>query len=87
MYLFGSALSLHCHTQAFSEPEHFLSLALSPCSEQGYSPLQCKGFSAWRLLLLQSVGSRHAGFGSSRALWFTGLVTLQQHVGSSWARN
>ena len=35
IYLFGAALSLHCCTQAFSEPKHFLSLALSPCSEQG----------------------------------------------------
>ena len=30
----------------------------------GYSSLQCAGFSLWWLLLLQSSGSRHAGFSS-----------------------
>ena len=30
----------------------------------GYSLLPCAGFSLWWLLLLQSMGSRHAGFGS-----------------------
>ena len=29
-----------------------------------YSSLQCAGFSLWWLLLLQSSGSRHAGFSS-----------------------
>ena len=67
----------------------------------GYSSLRCTGFSSWWLLLLQSTGSRHAGFSScgtraqqlwftgSRAqaqqLWRTGLVALW-HVGSSWTR-
>ena len=30
----------------------------------GYSSLWCTGFSLWWLLLLQSTGSRHAGFTS-----------------------
>ena len=30
----------------------------------GYSSLWCVGFSLWWLLLLQSTGSRHAGFSS-----------------------
>ena len=30
----------------------------------GYSSLWCAGFSLWWLLLLQSTGSRHAGFSS-----------------------
>ena len=30
----------------------------------GYSSLRCMGFSLWLLLLLQSMGSRHAGFSS-----------------------
>ena len=34
----------------------------------GYSLLWCAGFSLWRLLLLQSTGSRHTGF-SSCATW------------------
>ena len=67
----------------------------------GYSLLWCVGFSWWWLLLLQSTGSRHAGFSScgaqaqqlwlvgSRAqaqqLWRTGLVA-PRHVGSSWNR-
>ena len=31
---------------------------------RGYSSLRCTGFSLRRLLLLQSTGSRHAGFSS-----------------------
>ena len=31
---------------------------------RGYSLLQCTGFSLWWLLLLRSMGSRHAGFSS-----------------------
>ena len=31
---------------------------------RGYSLLRCVGFSLWWLLLLQSTGSRHAGFSS-----------------------
>ena len=70
-------------------------------ASRGYSLLQCAGFSLWWLLLLQSMGSRHAGFSScgmwaqqlwltgSRAqaqqLWRTGLVA-PQHVGSSRTR-
>ena len=34
----------------------------------GYSSLRCAGFSLRWLLLLQSTGSRHAGF-SSRGTW------------------
>ena len=33
----------------------------------GYSSLQCTGFSLWWLLLLQSTGSRRAGFSSCGA--------------------
>ena len=68
----------------------------------GYSSLQCAGFSLWWLLLLQSTGSRHAGFSScstraqqlwfagsgaqAQQLWLTGLVALR-HVGSSQTRD
>ena len=55
----------------------------------GYSLLQCMGFSLWQLLLLQSTGSRHAGFSScgtqAQQLWRTGLVA-PRHVESSWTR-
>ena len=67
----------------------------------GYSSLGCTVL-LWRLLLLQSTGSRHAGFSScdawaqwlwlmgSRAqaqkLWRTGLVA-PRHVGSSRIRD
>ena len=77
---------------------HGLSLVVK---SRGYSSLWCMGFSLQWLLLLQSTGSRHAGFSScgtwaqqlwhasSRAqaqqLWCTGLVA-PRHVGSSWAR-
>ena len=37
-------------------------------ASRGYSLLQCAGFSLWWLLLLQSMGSRHAGF-SSCGMW------------------
>ena len=40
---------------------HGLSLVLA---SRGFSSLQCVGFSLWWLLLLQSTGSRRAGFGS-----------------------
>ena len=33
-------------------------------ASRDYSSLQCVGFSLWWLLLLQSMGSRHAGFSS-----------------------
>ena len=56
----------------------------------GYSSLQCTGFSLWWLLLLQSTGSRRAGFSScsvwAQELWCTGLVALWQ-VGSSQTRD
>ena len=70
-------------------------------ASRGCSSLQCAGFSLPWLLLLQSTGSRHAGFSScgtwaqqlllagSRAqaqqLWRTGLVA-PRHVGSSLTR-
>ena len=55
-----------------------------------YSSLQCLGFS-WRwLLLLQSTGSRRAGFSScgtqAQQFWRTGLVALR-HAGSSRTRD
>ena len=92
IYLFQAALGLRCCTWAFSS-----------CGERGrgYSLLWCAGFSLRWLLLLQSTGSRCAGFSScgmwaqqlwlvgSRAqaqqLWCTGLVALL-HVGSSQTR-
>ena len=61
---------------------------------RGNSSLQCMGFSLRWLLLLQSTGSRHAGFSSCglRVLEHrlsscggTGLVALR-HVGSSQTR-
>ena len=42
-------------------------LSLVAASE-GYSSLQCAGFSLWWLLLLWSMGSRHTGF-SSCSTW------------------
>ena len=67
----------------------------------GYSSLWCAGFSLRWLVLLRSMGSRHAGFGScgtqaqqlwlagsrvqAQQLWCTGLVA-PWHVGSSWTR-
>ena len=55
----------------------------------GYSSLRCVGFSLQWLLLLQSTGSRRAGFSScgmrAQQLWYMGLVALQ-HVGSSRTR-
>ena len=55
----------------------------------GYSSLQRVGFSLRWLLLLQSTGSRRAGFSSCGSwapqLWRMGLVA-PQHVGSSRTR-
>ena len=67
----------------------------------GYSLLWCAGFSLWWLLLLWSMGSRHAGFSScgtwAQQLWLTGSRAQAQqlwrmgpaaprHVGSSRTR-
>ena len=56
----------------------------------GYTSLQCAGFSLRWLLLLQSMGSRHAGFSScgtrAQSLWVAGLAA-PWHVGSSWTRD
>ena len=52
-----AALGLRCCVWAFSS-----------CGERGYSSLGCAGFSLRWLLLLQSTGSRRAGF-SSRGSW------------------
>ena len=78
---------------------HGLSLVV----ESGvYSALQCAGFSLLRLLLLQSTGSRHAGFSRcTRGLSNCGLRALEhrlsscgtlglvapRHVKSSWTRD
>ena len=53
----------------------------------GSSSLQCAGFSVWCLLLLQNMGSGHAGFRScgSRALGHM-LIAAPRHVGSSQIR-
>ena len=54
------------------------------------SLLWCAGFSLWWLLLLQSMGSRGAGFSScgtwAQQLWHMGLVA-PRHVGSSQTRD
>ena len=59
-------------------------------ASRGYSSLWCAGFSLWWLLLLQSSGSRSAGFSScgSQALErrHTGLVA-PWHVESSQTRD
>ena len=52
---------------------HGLSLVVA---SEGYSSLWFSGFSLWWLLLLQSMGSRHAGLSScgtrAQQLWLTG---------------
>ena len=64
-------------------------LSLVAASE-GYSSLQCVGFSLPWLLLLRSTSSRRAGFSScgtqAQMLWHTGLVAPQR-VGSSQTRD
>ena len=55
IYLFGVDLNLHCCTQAFCQPEHFLSLALSPCSEQGLFFIAVQG----RLSAVASLVAEH----------------------------
>ena len=52
-YLFLAALGLRCCAWAFSS-----------CGDGSYSSLWCTGFSLQWLFLLQSMGSRHAGFSS-----------------------
>ena len=65
---------------------HGLSLV---AASRGYSLLRCAGFSLRWLLLLQSTGSRPAGFSScstqAQLLWHTGLAD-PRHVGSSQTR-
>ena len=56
---------------------HRLSLAVA---SGGYSSLQCTGFSLRWLLLLRSMGSRHAGFGSC------GSLALEHRLSSFGAR-
>ena len=60
----------------------------------GYSSSRCVGFSLWWLLLLQSTGSRHAGFNScgrwasavvARRLWSTGSVVVAHGLSCSAA--
>ena len=62
---------------------------------RGYSSLWCAGFSLQWLLLLRSMGSRHAGFSSCgswslerrlSSCWCTGLVA-PRHVESSQTRD
>ena len=53
IYLFLASLGLRCCTPAFSS-----------CCKGGYSSLRCVGFPLRWLLLLQSTGSRCAGFSS-----------------------
>ena len=65
---------------------HGLSLV---AASRGYSSLWCTGFSLRWFLLLQSKGSRYAGFSNCGAqaqqLWCMGLVA-PRHVGSSRTR-
>ena len=56
IYLFLAELGFHCCAQAFSS-----------CGKWDYSSLRCTGFSLWWPLLLQAMGSRHAGFSSCRS--------------------
>ena len=81
IFLWGAALGLHCCTG--------FSLVVA---NRGYSSLWCAAFSLQWLLLLQSMGSRHAGFSScgtpalGRRLSSRDLVT-PLHVGSSRTRD
>ena len=61
MYLFLAALGLRCWVLV---AECGLSLA---AVSGGYSSLRCAGFTLQGLLLLQSLGSRRAGFSSCGA--------------------
>ena len=90
IYLFLSALGLHCCAWAFSS-----------CSEGGYFSLWCTGFhcggfsccGSWALGVQASVvvacGLQQLWLTGSRVqaqqLWHLGLVALW-HVGSSWTR-
>ena len=61
--------------------------AFSSCGEQGYSSLQCEGFSLRWLLLLRSTGSRHSGFCSvARGLSSCGSRALECRLSSYGAR-
>ena len=57
---------------------------------RGSSLVAVHGFSWWRLLLLLSTGSRHAGFSScvswAQCLWYAGLVA-PRHIESSRTRD
>ena len=66
---------------------HGLSLV---AESEGYSLLLCVGFLLRWLLLLQSTGSRLAGFSScgtrAQQLWRMGFVA-PRHMESSWTRD
>ena len=71
---------------------HRLSLVVA---SGGYSSLQCAGFLLWWLLLLQSMGSRRAGFSScgvrasvvvTHGLSSCGLWALELRLSSCGAR-
>ena len=55
-----------------------------PAASRGYSSLRCTGFSLQWLLLLQSTGSRHAGFSSCstqvQQLWLMGSRAQAQQL-------
>ena len=53
---------------------HFCA-SVSSCGEQGYSSLQCMGFSLQWLLLLWSTGSRASGL---QQLWLLGSSVQAQ---------
>ena len=73
IYLFLTVLGLRC----------CVGFSLVAAS-QGYSSLQCMGFSRQWLLLLQSTGSRHLGF-SSCGMWLSGCSSWAvEHRFSSW---
>ena len=56
-------------------------------ASRGYSLLRCSGFSLWWLLLLQSMGSRHAGFSVvARGLSSCGSWALERRLSSCGTR-
>ena len=67
----GSALGLHCCTQAFSS-----------VASGGYTSLRCMGVSFWWLLLLQSTGSR----AHRPQVCIVGSWALEQRLSSCGAR-
>ena len=89
LFIWGCAEALLLLSGFLSAWALSLCLALLRRAEAALPAVQ--GLLSAGRLLLQSVCSRHTGFSSygtwAQLLWFTCLVTLQWHVGSSWTRN